>query len=1327
MGASTTVCTGARTGGAATPGGGMAVEDGDRGRAGGIDPGQLSTPAEFAAALTTVRLRAGRSIRDLARTTGIPSATLGGYFSGRHLPPTTQPHLLGQVLEPLGITDPAEVEQWREALIRVRRASGARHATPAATGSPSDDAPAGPSPYRGLEPFGEEDSELFFGREGIVDELVALVEGRAASPDTLRLLVVIGPSGSGKSSVLRAGLIPALRARADGPWATALLVPGSDPMAALAAARAEVAGATRSVLVVDQAEEVFSPDLDPDRRRAFVRALAETAQQQASSSTVVVVGLRADFYGQAASDPVILPALQTSQVLLGSMSIPELRRAVVRPAEAVGVSVDPELVDLLIRDLTPRGTGQSGYDAGALPLVSHALLAAWQRHRGTRLTVADYLAAGGIAGAVQQTAEDVVAGLDAPGRASAQWLFTQLVSVDDEGTMTRRRVHHDDLHHPDAATDLALDTTIEAFIAGRLLTAGDTTIEVSHEALLTAWPRLRDWVLTDLDAARLQRRIGDAAAAWRERDRDPAALLRGGPLDDAAALAARPPTSPRVLSSAEAEYVAASVAQAALEADLEHRRTRRLRALVAVMTGLALIAGLLAWTALDSRGEAQRQEQLAEQARDAAQSRQLAITADDLRERDPALAAQLALAAYRVSPTLQARSSLLDSTGVPTPVRFVGPVGEMSATASPDGDLLALSGNDGVTRLWKRADGTGAAGYTAVGELAAVAEPSSIYASAFGPDGRLLALGTANGEVIVWSLADPAAPQQVAVLGDAEASVQSVAFNRDGTQLVAGTSEPSVRRWAVDPSGATAPTALSAITDEFAGMVKAVSFGPDDVLATGSSDGTIRLWAAPTGQETALLGQASVGPPTDFVHAVAFSPDGSQLASGEKDRVARLWDVSDPTAPTQLGEPLGGFTSWVNAVAFAPDGDSLAVGSSDGSVRVFGVEDGQLRSRIPTPSAVTGTVFVGDDGLLTAEVGGVARLWPQPGPQRGGFADSIWNLLPSDDGTLVAVAPGTADGAVHLFAGEAGTPLAAAGVLTLPDGARGDGAAGMSGDGRWVAAGTATGDVAVWERDQATGATREAGVVTVSDQLVESVAISSAGTLMAAVADDGAVGVWRLAPGQDAVPAHQLSVPGLPLGAAFHPEGSLLAVGTTDGQVHLWRIGPESAEELPALTGFENYVYGITFDPTGRYLAAGSTDRTVRIWDLADPAAAQPVGEPIRGPGDTVYALSWSTDGTLAGASKDGPVWLWEIADPSAPTVRATLGAGEGGRYAVALSEGGRRVSAAGTGRTVVTWQTDLGAVADSTCARTGTGMSQAEWERLAPGTPYTPPCPVGQ
>ncbi len=888
------------------------------------DPRLASTAREFADALTEVRLRAGLSIRDVARATGIPSGTLGGYFSGRHLPPATQPHLLGQVLDALRVTDRQEVAQWREALLR------ARHGGAAPASDPVPAADAGPSPYRGLEPFTESDAHLFFGREAIVDELAAAVVERAADPDQLRIIIVVGPSGSGKSSVLRAGLMPRLRGLRQDPWTAAVMVPGIDPLGALAHARAQLAqadpvladpvladpvladpvladpalaelagahpeGAPRALLVVDQAEEVFSPEVAPEDRTAFIAELVAAAEAIPAQdrTTVVVVGLRADFYGQAAADPDILPALRSAQVLLGSMPLTDLRRAIVAPADAVGVQVEPALVDLLLRDLSPRGQVQSGYDAGALPLVSHALLATWEHHRGNQLTVGDYLAAGGIAGAVQQTAEQVFTGLDDPGQAATQWLFAQLISVDDDGVMTRRRVSHDDLHHPDRATDLALDTAIEAFVSGRLLTAGERTLEVSHEALLSAWPRLSDWVRSDLDAIRLQRRISDAAAMWRERDRDPALVLRGSLLADAQQLAARPVNSPRTLSTAEQDYLAASTEAEQAERATERRQTNRLRGLVAVLATLGLLAGLLAGVALRSADEARTQQQAATLARDEATSRQLAIAADDLRAADPALAAQLSLAAYQVSPTVQARSSLLNSTGTPTPTRFVGPAGEMHATASPDGSVLAISGVDGVTRLWKRAEpgadpATSTGGFVPAGELPATGGPASVYAAAFSPDGTLLAIGSSQDGLALWNVADLAAPVQVGPPAQVAGAIYSVAFSPDGSQVAAGTSEPAVRRWSLPADstatgGSRAPTELPGITSGFGGNVQSVAYHPDgELLATGSADGAVRIWSSPASGAPKLVSTTTVGEPTDFVYSVAFSPDGTLLASGAR-------------------------------------------------------------------------------------------------------------------------------------------------------------------------------------------------------------------------------------------------------------------------------------------------------------------------------------------------------------------------------------------------------------------------------------------------------------
>lgn len=1286
-------------------------------------PASVTTGTQFAAALSELRLRRGRSIRDLARATGIPSATLGGYFSGRHLPPATQPQVFDTVLDELGVTDPQARIEWLDALARARRDGPARVAGRSTAACP----------YRGLEPFSDLDGDLFYGREQVVADLLHRVTQLADAPSGPRMLMVVGASGSGKSSVLRAGLVAAVRRQGEqepqAQWSVSVIVPGADPVSSLAAARSALGGGGRGLLVVDQAEEMFSPLVDRQARREFIDGLLDLAEAGGDGPPVVVVAaLRADFYGQAAADPELLPVLQDRQVLLGAMGLDDLRRAVIAPAGRVRVKVDPELVDLLMRDLHPRGHAHdpAGYEAGALPLVSHALLSAWGRHQGQRLTVADYVGAGGIAGAVQQSAESLVAKLDAQGLAAAQWLFGQLVVVDDDGAMTRRRVRPDDLHHPDPATDLALDDVIEAFVSGRLLTAGEEFLEVSHEALLSAWPRLREWVLSDLDAARLQRRIAVAAKTWRELDRDPGALLRGGALADAQALAARPLTSARVLAGPEQEFVAASSALAEAEATAAHRRTRRLQGLVAVMTVLALLAGTLTFVSM-------RAVQDANTARDEALSRQLAITADDLRASDPALAAQMSLAAYRSAPTLQARSSLLDSTAVATPTRFTGPAGDMSAVASPDGRTLAISGLDGVTRLWQQVGPERDAGevpeYQATGELASGSGP--IYASAFSPDGRWLAIGAQPGLIVIWDMKDPGVPQRVAELKTDEATVYGLAFSSDSGQLAAGTSQPAVRRWAMPTGSASKPTELPSITEDFGGSVHAVAFRPgEDVLATGSEDGEVRTWTAPVSGPARLLGVGDTGDPANFVLAVAFAPDGSTLLSGDKGGSMRLWNVKDLSAPRQTKVSFPEFDSWVNAVAYSPDGSLVAGGSSDASVQMFNSTDATLVSKLPCPDAVTSVQFVASgDTILTSEVSGTARLWPFPGPTLGGFADTVWNVVPVTAQPLLAVGPGRADGRVHLF--DTSDPASPRPVETLSAPASAgppDGAAWISPDGRWVAAGTSTGRVIVWERDPDTGSSRLSKVLPFSDQLIEGVTISPDGTRLAAIADDSRVGIWRLRPGAAPKAQHDLSVAGLPLIVAFNPDTSLVAVGTTDRQVHLWQLSADGSQaaELPSLSGFTNYVYSLAFHPSGKYLAAGSTDRTVRIWDMTDPTQAQQQGSELRGPQDTVYSLAWNQHGDrLAGGATGGTLWLWDVTKPDSPLQLASLTAADGNITTTAFSPDGRIVYAGGPSRTVNSWASNTEAVEDSLCQRTGTSMTEEEWQRLVPGVPFTPPCPL--
>uniref|UniRef100_UPI003564DB28 helix-turn-helix domain-containing protein n=1 Tax=Actinotalea sp. TaxID=1872145 RepID=UPI003564DB28 len=326
----------------------------------------IATREELAVALTSLRERAGLSIRDLARAVGIPAATIGGYFSGRHVPGVAAVPHVREVLAACGVP-PAEVEDWLDVIARVRRAPGPRRTAE--------------MPYRGLAAFQPEDAGWFFGRERLTEVLVSTVRASTASP-----VIVVGASGAGKSSLLRAGLIPALATPGgDGsPSLDAiLLTPGPHPSTALAAALPAAADPTRTLLVVDQLEELFTSCLSAAERTSFV----EEVTALVTGGMRVVLGLRADFYGEALRFPALAAALADHQVIVGPMTVDELRSAVVQPARLASIELEPGLVDMVLDDLVGGRRGTE-HDPGALPLLAHSLYETWRLGGGRRLTLA---------------------------------------------------------------------------------------------------------------------------------------------------------------------------------------------------------------------------------------------------------------------------------------------------------------------------------------------------------------------------------------------------------------------------------------------------------------------------------------------------------------------------------------------------------------------------------------------------------------------------------------------------------------------------------------------------------------------------------------------------------------------------------------------------------------------------------------------------------------------------------------------------------------------------------------------------------------------------
>jgi WD40 repeat protein/class 3 adenylate cyclase len=867
------------------------------------------------------------------------------------------------------------------------------------------------SPYRGLSAFEEQDAAWFFGREAatteVVERLTRQLEGAG-------LLVVSGVSGAGKSSLLKAGVLPRIRgaglpsAPESAWWPCLVFTPTREPLDELALRVALLAGADaaavrrgvatdpegfaltarqaalslppgqaagsarraaerdqrrqqhRLLLVVDQFEELFTQCADERQRAAFISALCAAASPGHGPDKVpaalVVLGVRADFEGRCADYPQLADAIQ-HRYLVTAMTGRQLRMAITEPARKAGSQVDDELAEVLLAEV--RGGQPGTLGAGGLPLLSHALDQSWRSRTGETVTLADYERTGGIEGAVAASAQHVYDHLTPARQAAARHVFTRLAatSTEDRDTADRAtRAELTDGKSPAEAQDV--EEVLEAFADERLLTLAAGTVELSHEVLLTAWPLLRDTWLADTRADRIVRtRLHTTAAEWADHARDPSYLYGGSLLQAATGtttrIAADPARHPP-LSQTERDFLHAS-SQA-------HRRTVRRRQ--------AVIAGLLALTltALAAAGIAVRASKQVARQRDIAYSRLLISQSHQLGTTNPALSKLLTVAAWRLDPSSAARYAMLAAavrTGRRVSARLTGPTGPVTSVAfSPVGTTLAAGSADGTVRLWDAAthrqittltgptgpvtsvaftpDGTTLAAGSADGtvrlwdvashrQITALTGPTGPVTSvAASPDGKTLAAGSANGTVRVW---DVASHRQIPRVTRPTGPVTSVAFGPDSTILATADADHTVRLSNPTPcecgffsGSASGLIALSGRT----GAVNSVAFSPDGTtLATGSADGTVRLWdVASLQQITALTG------PTGPVTSVAFSPDGTTLASASADHTVRLWDMA---THRQIGPALTGHTGVVTSVAFSPDGKTLATGSADHTVRLWDV------------------------------------------------------------------------------------------------------------------------------------------------------------------------------------------------------------------------------------------------------------------------------------------------------------------------------------------------------------------------------------------------------
>ena len=1234
---------------------------------------------EFAQALNRARLTHHLSVRAAAKTAGVPAATVQGWLNGKHFPTPALRNNYLRLVDALGLTDELPEDLWGEPLSAVQPTL--REGNP---------------PYLGLRPFGVDDHIRFYGRKAESERLAQAVAALAATDGT-GIVALVGPSGSGKSSLLAAGLIAGeCREGVLAGWRARGL-----SVSELADLTTEGPGPDEDLIVVDQFEDALL--LDGQARTAALDGLTRL-----SGRAVVVIGLRSDAYAEASQEPALLRGL-SRPVLLSPLTRTELREVIVAPARQVDIGVDEDLVLVLEQELAPGASRTVVPDI--LPLLSNALLVTWAAGHGERMTVADYHAAGGVAQAVESLAEQVYCSLSPAGQASAKTLFLRLIRLASD-VVVREPLRL-------SALDPDVRAVMDPFVAARMLTVTGDVVRISHDALLNHWSRLNTWIdesRTDLAVLAQVRR---AAQLWIDTERDPDSLIPVGRLtlfqdwfDESGRHLA-------LLTEPEREYVRASEEHFATVLDQEKRASQRLRrrgrlalGLAAVTTALAVIAGFLFW-------QGQGFQRQAEQARNDAQSRQVATAASSIRSQDPNLQAQMALVAADISDTQEGRSALLDAAALDAPIRWVGSPTSVVAV-SPDEKLVARANGAGQVTLWRGDELTTSAGAT----FAADPGGNTLYAAALGQSrGRALLAVGGGGVRRLWDVT--AEPVLVADLQEGESTTFAAAFSTDGSLLAFGTSDGTVQLWSVaDPGSPRLDRTLSldAVSSADGGdparpQVSSVAFGPDGLLVVAGATGSVARWRL-GGSPRRLpdLPTALKGTPVRVL-ALAISPDGRRLAAGLRDRGLLRWNLDGEEATAQPALTM--FTSWVNAVAFSADGRTLIAGSSDQSTRTFDSATGDLVRQLPGPSIVTGVAVVQGRPVATA-TDGTLRIWPAVSPLWRAAGTPVYNMSTDATGSRWLSGGTASEGTVLWRLGDRPRPVPVPRAALGGDDAQ-VGATAVAPNGGYLLGGTRQGKVISWPLSES-----GVGRPVLADAKVGSIgftAISPDSSLVAAMEHGGTRTVLFSSDGAGRLTYRSTIETPLPQLLSFSPDGRILAVALAANKVQLWSMtDPVHPAVAGEITDFASATISVAYAPMSALLAVGSDAGEVTVWDTTDPAAPRRVHE-FGDAHSSAYAVMFSPDArTLVAATGDGVVWGWDLAAPT-PKAEFALNGELGRTWDVRFIDNGAALAVGGDNGGVRVWVADAEAARERLCRSRGDALTEQEWRRYLPGIEPRDPC----
>ncbi len=1184
----------------------------------------------------------------------------------------------------------------------------------------------GACPYLGLASYSDADSELFVGRERLTAELVGLLADH-------RAVVVVGASGTGKSSMLRAGLIATLRNGAlpgSAAWRTAVITTGeAAPDGSLGAL---------DLLVLDQAEELFTRLTAPERH-----AVVDRLDEFSASGGRLVIALRGDYYGRLAEVQPLAAYARAATVLVGPLREDELRRVVIEPAQRVGLNVEDALVEEVLDDVA----GQPA----ALPMLSASLVRTWENRDGATLTLDGYRRGGGVASAVEATAEDTYRNLDARQRTTARRLLVRLAGREGDAWVRRP------IRRADAAPDDDAALVLSELASARLVTVAQERVELTHDALLVHWPRLRGWLEERVLAAELLDHLGVAARAWTDAARPDSDLYRGARLRGALDWQAEHPDD---FSAAESEFLSAS--ESAADADLvtaqqqaqrEARGRRRLRAVATGLAAMVVLAAVGVAIALHERSSADRSAHDARAAALSADARRLAALS--LNAPDIATSSLLAVAAYRLQNSADTRGALLSVVErnqsalwrVPTEHRV------QSIATDPAGARVAVIDNrrqigvyDTVTRRKVASffsHGTDVSGLSADGRQLVVS----------GPDSHELAN---HNRVAVW---DVVTHRRLRVLTqDDDINQVRPVMSQDAHWLavlsqrhVAGRVAIRIydaRDWAAPPRAVRVPVGPTGLG------ISATA------LAVRNADGSVTVWSLPTLRVLDHI----VGPHrAEPSSPLAVAPNGNSVA---------VVDGTDPTRisvyPTAGGPsvPIPAQPQGISTTAYSPDGSQLAVTSFSGSLNVYRPATGALAEAFTGESGpilglawsgtqrATGLYSGGLDSQLVSWSVGAGRLITETGPDLHApdraelFGDLALGVTPAD-------APSASE---RGYAVDIRTGHIISWPLTLPENGYLNQLV-ASHDGRIALASkedfAGHNSVVMWDLVE----NRELGVLHMPPDAPK-IFVQGAN---AAITPDGATAYVNLSPsriGVFAVPSgrylRSFTIKYAQPDAArlvaipwqFAPDGKLIFGGADTGPHPVpfpGTLGPNDTNpanprlglvdvhtgRLVAQTGLGDISgpTALAWSPDRRILAVGTYDGTLTLYDAGTLHQIATAGVAEPGP---IRTLSFAPTGAdLVSAGSGGALNFWSVPDLSreASPVSVGQGATNGGLFAWYLPSGrivGFAPDARKTNTDLQRWFTFAGAPGElvrTACALAGADITRAQWRRYVGDRPYQRIC----